>query len=395
MALPRVSVVIPTYNSAAFLGETVESILAQNYRDFEVIVVDDGSTDDTVTVLAPYKNRISYYYQENQGESVARNWAVNLAQGEYIAFLDSDDLWLPSKLERQITEMDRFPQAVLAYAHSYLIDAAGHRISRPDSDKTAQGQPGMHDIFETLLMSNIVTHPGTVMVRRKYLLETGGFDPDIQWGEDWDLWLRLALRGPFVFIPEPLACYRLRKPGRRLQIEASTEFVTQNLRFLNKIFDLIPDERSNLRQLKPQALEKLYLRSAFYNFELNNPEQAADYLDQAIQVNPKLLDDSTAFVEAVANRGFRMVRQTGHIDDGVKFITTVFAHLPALGKSVNKNRAMTLSKLYQTAAFFYYQQQNPKATGQYVFNAIKSYPACLRNKGLLSIGVRALLKGFA
>jgi len=392
MAPPRVSVVVPTYNSAVFLGETVESILAQSYQDFEVIIVDDGSTDDTVTVLAPYINRISYHYQENQGESVARNRAIQLAQGEYIAFLDSDDLWLPSKLERQIEEMDRFPQAVLAYAHSYLIDAAGNRISRPDSDKTAQGQPGLHDIFKKLLMSNIVTHPGTVMVRRQVLLDTGGFAPDIQWGEDWDLWLRLALRGPFVFIPEPLACYRLRKPGRRLQIEASTEFVEQNASFLKKIFELIPDDRSSLQQLKPQALEKLYLRSAFYNFELSNVKQGTHYLDQAIRANPKLLNEPTAFVEAVANQGFRTVRQTGHTDDGVKFIETIFFHLPAAGKLLHKCRAMTLSRFYQAAAFFNFQHKKRDATVHYVIQAIRAYPACLRNRGLLSIGARSFLR---
>ncbi len=110
--MPKVSVIIPTFNCAVYLPQAIESVLGQTWQDFELIVVDDGSTDDTCQVLAPYQNRLVYLYQENQGESSARNKGIQVAQGEYLAFLDSDDLWLATKLERQITVLEAWPSAV-------------------------------------------------------------------------------------------------------------------------------------------------------------------------------------------------------------------------------------------------------------------------------------------
>ena len=124
--MPRVSVIIPTYNRLDYVQEAIDSVLAQTYTDYELIVVDDGSTDGTGdTLKARYGDRIRYLWQENQGWPAARNHGVSIAQGEYIAQLDSDDLWLPEKLVRQVPVLDACPEAVLVFSHVMQIDAEG------------------------------------------------------------------------------------------------------------------------------------------------------------------------------------------------------------------------------------------------------------------------------
>src|SRR3989304_595361 len=119
--MPRVSVIIPTYNTAHYIAPAVESVLGQTYQDTEIIVVDDGSTDNTRTVLTPYMDRIQYIVQDNKGRSEARNRGIHQSQGEFIAFLDADDLWLPDKLSQQVAALDEHEQAVLAYGLAQTV----------------------------------------------------------------------------------------------------------------------------------------------------------------------------------------------------------------------------------------------------------------------------------
>jgi glycosyltransferase involved in cell wall biosynthesis len=199
-----VSVVIPTYNCAAYLVEAVRSVLGQTYPHVEVLVVDDGSTDGTVAALQPFGERIRLFRQDRQGPSVARNRAVLHAQGTYIAFLDADDVWLPEKLARQVDLLNRHPDVVLCYTD--YRRGSGESLAGEAQLKNYQ-HPGLGDAFYPLFRNNFI-HTSSVLVRREVLARSGLFDPSLRGSEDIELWLRLARLGPFVGVDEVLVAVR-------------------------------------------------------------------------------------------------------------------------------------------------------------------------------------------
>ena len=190
------SVIVPTWQRRDLVRRALESVFAQTYRDFETIVVDDGSTDGTREALEPLGERITYLWQENGGPSAARNAGIAIARGELFAFLDSDDLWLPSHLETTVAAIDRHPRAVLATTASGPL---------------ATYEPGrieLTDPLPRLLADNFVRWIHAAVVRREAVSAIGGFDERIRAGEHHDLFLRLALRGPFVTVGERTAVRR-------------------------------------------------------------------------------------------------------------------------------------------------------------------------------------------
>jgi glycosyltransferase involved in cell wall biosynthesis len=183
-----VSVVIPTFNCADFLVEAVRSVLDQTYQDFEILVVDDASTDNTKSVLLAFGPRVRYIRQERAGPSVARNLAILQSQGELIAFLDADDLWRPTKLDRQLEYLNHHPETILVYTDFTRGPSPG---SNNESRLQAFKPRDPTDPFHALLDENFVATP-TVVVRREALARSGLFDPTLKGSEDLDLWLRLA-----------------------------------------------------------------------------------------------------------------------------------------------------------------------------------------------------------
>ncbi|NDJ62769.1 MAG: glycosyltransferase, partial [Chloroflexi bacterium] len=203
--MPTVSVIIPTYNRAQLAREAVESVLAQTYQDFEIIVVDDGSTDDTAEVLAAYSDRIRYIRQDNSGVSAARNHGMRLARGSYIAFLDSDDLFLPNKLAVQVSYFEDHPNVAMTYTAYISVD----ENLQPLNTHPAREYPGGHK--EMLIACTIATP--TVMFRRSILDALEPFDEHMHLAEDIDLWVRIATRYAFATIQEPLTYVRIHSGG--------------------------------------------------------------------------------------------------------------------------------------------------------------------------------------
>lgn len=201
---PAVSVVIPTFRHRDYIGAALESVFAQSFQDFEVIVINDGSPDDTAAVLRPWieAGRIRYYEQPNAGQSATRNRGVQLAQGKFLALLDDDDLWPPDKLAWQVDCLRRHPQAVACYgfAQTFGLDQ-NYRLP------AAAGPQGA--ITTELLRGNPISSPGQVMLRAQTVRELGGFDPAIQGTEDWELWIRLSRLGEFVYEDRCSLLYRL------------------------------------------------------------------------------------------------------------------------------------------------------------------------------------------
>jgi len=204
---PLISIVIPTYNRSSYICETIESCLAQTYPRCEIIVVDDGSADNTAELLAAnYGSRIHYLYQSHAGAAAARNYGIREASGEFIQFCDSDDLLVSTKIERCMKVLTQQPEAGVVYTRARFIDAHS-------KTPLALGPvPLSGAIFCDLLLSNSVAiQTPTVLARRQALLEAGLFDEDprLVRCEDWDLWLRIAVRYPFASIDEPLVLCRV------------------------------------------------------------------------------------------------------------------------------------------------------------------------------------------
>jgi glycosyltransferase involved in cell wall biosynthesis len=202
---PRVSIVIPAYNAGSLIVEALESVFEQTYQDFEIIIVDDASTDDSYELLGPYLSRIRFVRQEHAGSAVARNRGVLSSTGELIAFLDADDLWLPTKLQKQIEYLGNNPDCILVYADFTKSDTGG---DGPLSALMSREHWQVGAEFESLLRQNFV-HTSSVIVRKDALSESGLFDPVLTNAQDWDLWIRLASVGKFGFIDEVLSHYRM------------------------------------------------------------------------------------------------------------------------------------------------------------------------------------------
>jgi glycosyltransferase involved in cell wall biosynthesis len=199
--LPAVSIVVPVYNAAWCVGRAIDSVLAQGFRDFELIVVDDGSTDNTAAVLASYGPALRIVGKPNGGLSSARNAGMAAARGRYIAFLDADDWWLPGKLERQVALMELRPE--LAFCSTTA------RIEGPDGAALGEwrcscaAQPALEAIF---LANAFVAGSGSaVLARHEALKQAGDFDESLRSLEDIDMWMRLAATGGYACVDEPLA----------------------------------------------------------------------------------------------------------------------------------------------------------------------------------------------
>jgi glycosyltransferase involved in cell wall biosynthesis len=206
---PLVSVIIPTYNRAGIICETIDNLFEQTYRKCEVIVVDDGSTDDTQSKLVRYGNRIRLIRQENCGPAVARNHGARVARGEIIAFQDSDDLWKPSKLERQVSLLERDRSLPCCLCNISFGIVNGNEFTSFDQSLIhPQHEEGIWLNVADILATRFVLFNQAVAIRRETFEKLGGFDESLRYLEDYDLPLRLALVGPWAFIREPLVVYR-------------------------------------------------------------------------------------------------------------------------------------------------------------------------------------------
>lgn len=262
--MPRVSVVCIVYNSMAYLPETVSSVLAQTFSDFELIIVDDGSFDHVAAwVLGLTDPRIRFVSQANQGISRARNTGLRHVRGEYIAFLDGDDLWDASKLERQVERLDAQPEVGLVYTHIELIDSFGVSLGR----SVCMNVEG--NALARVLVSNFIGSGSAPMLRKRCFDELGPFhtDPSIAWCDDWEMWVRVAARYDFALIKSPLTRYRLHRGG------ASTKY--------RPLVPLVPAIVERLYEYAPPHLLHLKAKTygTFYLYLASRALEARDFAD--------------------------------------------------------------------------------------------------------------------
>ena len=202
--LPLVGVVIPNFNYSKYLPEAIDSVLAQTYPNIEIIVVDDGSTDNSIDILQNYEGKIRVIQQANSGVSAARNRGVSESQGKFIAFLDADDSWLPRKIERQISEFLTDPKLGLVHVGVNETDSVGNTLRiRRDGMEGEVSQ-------ELLLLRSAVLGGGSgLMVPRDVFDKIGGFDLNLSTSADWEIFYRISSRYPVGFVNETLVKYRM------------------------------------------------------------------------------------------------------------------------------------------------------------------------------------------
>jgi glycosyltransferase involved in cell wall biosynthesis len=227
MSNDLVTAIIPTYNYGRFVTQAVESALAQTYGNVEILVVDDGSTDDTREQLAPYADRIRYLYQENQSVAAARNTGIRAAQGELIAFLDADDLWHPHKLELQVRYLADHPTVQLVAVDRLAASAE----SWPTLNGLAYPRARPITAEELVLQPHFA--PSGVLVRKECFNTVGFFDTSLRNAEDYDMWIRIACRFPVVKLEVPLWWYRVHG-NNKSHVPARQE--AAGLRVLGKTF---------------------------------------------------------------------------------------------------------------------------------------------------------------
>ncbi len=202
--VPPVAAIITCHNYGRFLGEAIESVLAQDHPNLEIVVVDDRSTDETAAVAAGYAGRGVRYIQSPQGGAgQARNAGLRATSAQLVAFLDADDAWLPHRVAAGVAHLERHPKAALVAAHAFACDEA----MRPTSVVHALRGTACGRVLEELLIHNVVLNPSSVLVRRSALEAAGGFS-EIPIGQDWDTWLEIAKRFPIGFIDEVVAVVR-------------------------------------------------------------------------------------------------------------------------------------------------------------------------------------------
>ncbi|KYC40591.1 glycosyl transferase family A [Scytonema hofmannii PCC 7110] len=285
--MPTISVIIPAYNAEHTILETIKSVQQQTFSDFEIIIINDGSTDRTLEILnAIADSRIKIFSYENGGLPVARNRGIARATGEFLAFLDADDLWTPDKLELQLAALQQHPEAGVAYSWTHFMDEQGKSF-HADEPIYFEG-----NVYANLLLKNFLASGSNPLIRKQAIESVGEFYPPAGGSADWDYWVRLAERWHFVVIPKPQIFYRQSSSS----MSSKMEFMEKcKLIVLERAFQAAPPE---FQSLKNQSLANTYQYSAHLCLTrvpgIDGVKQAGQKLMMAIQAHPQtLLDKKT------------------------------------------------------------------------------------------------------
>lgn len=272
-----VTIITPTFNRADFIGIAIESVLKQTVADFELIIVDDGSTDNSKDIIQTYvsrDSRVKYFYQQNQGQSVARNLALEKASGDYICFLDSDNYWPEDRLEKSLAAFQKFPDADIVYGDCITINEAGEIISHHNM-KRYSGR-----VTALLLRDNFISM-NTTMTKRKCFDEMGGMSGKRRVADDYDLWLKFSAKYVFQYISEYLVYYRVManqiSSNKRLRFETNEQIILDFIKAYPQI--ITAKERD-------EGLAAFYCRKARYYTAHISKREAFSALLMAARLQP-------------------------------------------------------------------------------------------------------------
>ncbi len=380
----EISVIIPCYNHGRYLGEALDSVLAQTYADWETIVVDDGSTDTTAAVAAGYADdRIRYVYQENQGLSAARNTGIEQARGSYLAFLDADDRWEPAFLQTCHSALDTAPELVGVIVRNYFFIQEEQRLPVPGGEVVPAG--ALHD----RLLEGGFFPVHAVLVRRAVVPDRGAFDTGLTSLEDWDLWLRVTAHGAMQCLPAVLAGYRV-NPGS-MSTNAG-RMHTNRLRVLSKQVGPAEGDPARWPAHKRKAYGFAYRLAAFGHVQQGEPDTGWDYLWEAVTAWPALLARVDTFYELAC--GDQPRGQRGHVPapmlqaNGTEMMARLDGRFAGASGDVLALRATAYAHGYLALAMLADRAGDWGLARNYMLRACRSDPALLANGNHL----RRLLK---
>ena len=274
--LPLVSVVTPTYNQAAFLRETIETVLSQDYPNIELIVIDDGSTDETPQILAEYTGRIQWETQKNMGQTPTINKGWAQSKGEIVTWLNSDDTFLPGAVKKGVDYLMAHPDVGIVFGDTLFTEADGTPV---EQSKRLKGFD-----FEKFVLKceNLIPQP-SAFIRRSVLDNTGHLDPSYYYFMDWDFWLRAGIRNRIDYFPELLSTYRLHQESKTV---AQAAKAAPELEYMYKKFFALPELPDEIRRLEKWAMVNMYFTSGGYYLKGGDPKGARQMGLKAIQSHP-------------------------------------------------------------------------------------------------------------
>ena len=301
--MPTVTVIIPNYNHTRYVGDAIRSVLRQSYRDFEIIVVDDGSTDGCEDFVAGFG--VHYVRQPNQGLAAARNTGIHAAQGELIGLLDADDQWLPDFLEHMVSLAITYPEAAAYYCSAQAMDASGR-----DLPQVFGGPARTPDtLYHHLLGANFII-PSTVVMRRSAVVAAGLFDHKLRSCEDWDLWLRLLATHTIAGLSQCLVRYRVHQNS----LSTNPDTMQSAARaVVEKHFGPDDGHVHNWKPTKRRAYGGLYRYQTITSVQRQADWRvAAQHFSHALQADPSLARDADFFYELALGAQPQGYRGTGH-----------------------------------------------------------------------------------
>jgi len=375
---PKVSIVIPTYNRAHLVTKAIESVLQQNFQNLQLIVVDDGSVDNTRDCVARFSDpRLLYLFRENGRTGAALNTGIAASRGELFAFLGSDDAYLPEFVQTHVEFLDQHPEIGLV--------GSGMQVVAPDGQLIRESQPWLlGPEWDVSTWLHECRFGGAAMMRRTWLDRVGGFDASLKLLFDWDLFLRLAYAGCQSACLERSLYLALQHSGRlQRDIRSVEEAITA---VLDKFFSQ-PDLPEQIAALANSAYARGLLRAARFGYAGGDNALAADAVARAIEQDPSLLhgDDEQVYPYLLEMADSHFVK------DPVGYAKAVFDHLPPAAQGLRRRRGKGIAVAAMITFFRAHRRQDWRAARCALGQALRHDPSWLCDRGVLSVSMETLL----